>query len=515
MSRARAVAAALCAAFLLLPTVSAEAKDPKDRLRDRLKPGSPERKEELDDMRKRDKLPTAPAPATPGEPMPGQGQGPQRAPSLVGMHHGSVGIVGDLARVDLTLTVTNQNTIGSVEWRQTYAVDPRAEVIGAVLRRRTGAPILARTLTLGDARRIYDEARTLRPRRVPNRTRRPSRGRDPLRLERLAQDRLSIVVFPVDAGETVSIDLTFVTPLRGRGAHRIYEDVMGGRGLEPQVVQPNQPARPKPQRERPTTFVRTPDKAQWIVRTHGLVLDAEPEGMKLAEEWADGTLRFTGVAHTTADSRRPSIPMIVPQPENVAISVRSGGFGNRTALWRFDPKSYLESKGITPSRGIELRLLGHGKETSRIAPWSFHAHDDPLPVAAHVRSVKRGLRYTVQVLDKDGNEIRRFEERLPIRTVPVQNELEVALTGWHRAALVRRVNDWAEGDAKRRVHALRYAVDVGVLVQGTAALAVPNAELRMISRESRRLYRQDGAVLGAQRREADLKVPPSGSMSER
>lgn len=515
MSRARAIAAVLCAAFLFLPTTPAEAKDPKDRIKDRLKPGSKERKAELDDMRKRGKLPTAPAPATPGEPMPGQRERPQRAPSLVGMHHGSVGIIGDLARVDLTLTVTNQNTQGAVEWRQTYAIDPKAEVIGAVLRRRTGAPIIARTLRLEDARRIYDEARTLRPRRMPVRPRRPTRGRDPLRLERLARDRLSIVVFPVDAGETVSIDLTFVTPLRGRGAHRVYEDVMGGRGLEPQIVQPNQPARPDPERERPTTFVRTPDRAQWIVRANGLVLDAEPDGMTLVEEWGDGTLRFTGVAHTTADSRRPSIPMIVPRPENVAISVRSGGFGNRTALWRFDPAGFLASKGIEPSRGASLRLLGQGKVSSRIAPCSFHATDEPLPVAAHVRSTKRDLRYTVVVLDAKGVEVARFAERLPIKTVPVANELEVALTGWHRAALVRRVQAWAGDDAQRRAQALRYAVDVGVLVQGTAALAVPNAELRRVSRESRRLYRQDGAVLGAQRREADLKVPPSGSMSGR
>jgi hypothetical protein len=62
---------------------------------------------------------------------------------------------------------------------------------------------------------------------------------------------------------------------------------------------------------------------------------------------------------------------------------------------------------------------------------------------------------------------------------------------------------------------VRYAVDLGVLVEGSAALAVPDSERRRLSPRNRRLYDTDGVPLGAPRHEADLKGPPRGALGDR
>jgi hypothetical protein len=88
------------------------------------------------------------------------------------------------------------------------------------------------------------------------------------------------------------------------------------------------------------------------------------------------------------------------------------------------------------------------------------------------------------------------------------------VSGWHRAALVHRVFGWAAHDGERRLRAQRFAVDMGVLVAGSSALAVPIRERARMSQRSRRLYDTDGVPLGAPRHEADVKSPPRGALKD-
>jgi hypothetical protein len=75
--------------------------------------------------------------------------------------------------------------------------------------------------------------------------------------------------------------------------------------------------------------------------------------------------------------------------------------------------------------------------------------------------------------------------------------------------LARRALDAAGDDPARAAAAVAFAVDAGVLLPGTAALAVPERERAGLVAESRRTYRTDGARLGAPDGEADLKSPPA------
>ena len=105
---------------------------------------------------------TTPTPANPRRPRPAPQ--PQGDASLVHLHHGSVRMVAGLARVDLTLEVRNMGP-RQMEWQRTYAIDPDAEIIGAVLRRETEDPITARTLNAPSAHQIYAQIRTPPPTR--------------------------------------------------------------------------------------------------------------------------------------------------------------------------------------------------------------------------------------------------------------------------------------------------------------------------------------------------------------
>jgi len=432
-----------------------------------------------------------------------------RSGSLVGLQEQKVRFVADLARVDLTLSIENVGT-SPVEWRQTYAMDSLAEVVGAVLQRVDMAPVNCRTLTIADARRIYDEARMprrSRSRRAPTRPRSPADDgtattRDPLRLERVARDQLEIIVWPVAPQETVQISLTFVTPLRGKGQMRTFVDPLGGEG--PRRLAPSlRPTAPTPD------GVKVTDSAVWTLDPRGLILDSDPTGMTLESEGEDGVLRFVGVKETSEQSGRPSVPFLIPGEVGGAIAVKSGTFGGRMAIWRFDPTTFLREHGI--EGGATLRLVDR-KGTSRIAPHVFAVNGDSLPVTARVKGTARKFRYAVQVLDEAGKVVSEHETSMAILREKYDSELEGTISGWHRASMVRRVFSWAGQDEAKRASALRYAVDVGVLVPGTAALAVPPKERALLSAASRRLYFQDGAPLGAQRREADMKSPPEGSV---
>ena len=413
--------------------------------------------------------------------------------SIVGVRHGKVTLIADLARVEMTLSVTNR-TVRPLEWRAGYIVGRHAELVGAVLHRfptpiRQAQIVDARTLPTAAARDIYQRIRTWRPpqqtpERVPN--------KDPLRIERPERHLLNLSLWPVGPSETVDITLTFVTPLRGRGVSRLYEDVLW-----------------MPAKRRTKSAPFTPRGDDLVVMTGNLVLDREPVGMKLMEEGKNGRLRFAARGSSNVPTE---ISFLVPNPVNDAISIRGGAFGARTAVWRFDPVGFARSRRITLERGQSLRLLPVAKSTSRIAPHVFHASSEPLPVAARVGRTAKGLEYVVALVDRKGKELERYPVTLPIRREELDASARGAITGWHRAALARRVLDWAGNNHVRRRTAIDYAVDLGVLVTGTSALAVPADELRVLPRALRTRYRTEGATLGAQRREAKMKSPPLQAM---
>ena len=448
--------------------------------------------------------PTAPAPTT----------GPRREPptpeptapgtSLVHLHHGSVRMVADLARVDLTLEVQNVGVV-PMEWERRYAIDPAAELIGAVLKRVNEDPIQARTLSTEDATRVYASIRTPPPERTPG-------NRDPLLVSRERNDRLRIQIWPIEAQETVRVELTFVTPLRGEGARRTYVDVMGGPAHE--VTPRRGRTEPEPEAERPRDGgTRAAPQADWLMQPGALVLSSAPaEGMQLCGA-AGGRLHFTGPAATTPDHPAPRVSVLSQRRSAEAVLVGSGSYAGRIAAWRFDPRAYLVSKGFAIYDTLQLRLRPLDASCQRMAPDAFGARDEALPVTARVPSrTATEIAYRVDVLDRDGQLVAAFDESVPLVHQALDDDLEGAVSGWHRAQLVRRVLRWAHTDAGHQIEAQRFAVDMGVLVPGSSAIAIPAAEKRRLRAGLRRLYESDGVPLGAQQREADLKAPPRGSL---
>ena len=454
--------------------------------------------------------PTAPRPA----PAPAPGRVPQPAPaptpdtSLVHLHHGRVQIVGDLARVDLTLEVQNVGE-QDMEWRRAYAIDPAAEIIGAVLLRRNELPLQARTLTSFDAFRCYARVRTPPP------TRAPTQPRDPLLVARPEADRLEIQIWPIAANETIRVELTFVTPLRGHGARRTYVDVMGGpaRGERPapRLTQPD------PARERePAPSAMIDAQADWLVQPGDLVLSSgKPSGMNYSGE-VGGRLQFSGIAATRSDQPAPTVPFLARTRSTGAIYVGSGSFLGRVAMFRFDPREVLQAKGFVLSDGLTAHLVAVAGSTRHLVPASFGAYDEPRPVTAEVvdRAASE-IRYRLEVRGRDDQVVVAFDEVLPLRRDGIADELEDAITGWHRAQLARHTFRWAGADARHREAALRYAVDLGVLVPGTAALAIPAGERGRLTPRMRRIYLTDGVPLGARRGEADLKQAPRGAFDDK
>jgi hypothetical protein len=451
----------------------------------------------------------APAASSPTTPTPRRRPptpAPTRDTSLVHLHHGSVRMVAGLARVDLTLEVQN---IGPqvLEWGRTYAIDPSAELIGAVLKRANEDPIHARTLTTDDARRVYARIRTPPPSRTPR-----NRNRDPLMLTRERNDELRIQIWPINPQETVRVELTFVTPLRGEGAKRTYVDVMGG----PAKNDSKNPRLSRPERgnARPGRAPAMVDhKAEWLMQPGELVLSSAPaEGMHLRGE-AGGKLRFTGMAATTSSEPAPRVPFLTKQRSPEAVLIGSGSYAGRIATWRFDPRAYLVSRGFTLYDTLTVHLIETRGSCDRLAPHTFEATAEPRPVTARLSSrTARLLQYRVEVRDQAGRIITRSDETLPLVRKDLDKELEGAISGWHRAQVVRRVFAWAHTDASRQAHARRFAVDMGVLVPGSAAIAIPETEKRRLTRELRRLYESDGVPLGAQRREADFTQVPKGAL---
>jgi hypothetical protein len=365
---------------------------------------------------------------------------------------------------------------------------------------------VAQTLTIPDARRIYGEVRNPRP----TRTRRvPRRRGDPLRVERPSRERLDIVVWPIAPGETVRVGLTFVSPLRGRGVRRTYVDpIQGDLGPSPRN---GAPVTTEPDMQRRAYWASM--DASWLIDTGSLVPSGQPTGMIPAGK-AGGLLHYRGPSTPGYDSR-PTLPLRDPDASKEAIAVVGGGLGTRVAVFHLDPVAFLEEHDLPKvSPDCSLRLRKRSGSTSRIAPWILPITGAPQPVTARLFADSSSLRYAVEVLNPEGDVLHRVEVDRPVRRLKLDADRTGAITGWHRAALAARVRDWAGSNQVRVRKALAYAVDLGVLTAGTAALAVPPAERRRLRLRSRRQYFQDGAPLGAQGREADFRAPPPRSTSK-
>jgi hypothetical protein len=410
-------------------------------------------------------------------------------PAAVDLEHGDARFVGEIARVDVTLDVTNR-TGQVMEWARTVAIDPQAEVIGASLQRAGGEPVSCRTLPLEDARRIYGEARGPRP--TPG-----APGRDPLRLERERDEALRIVVFPIAPQERVRILVTFATALRGRDDLRTYVSPIGG----------FLPAEESPQR--PSDTALPPMETVLVVHPGSLTfVPASPEVVPAGS--AGAALRFHGAAEAPSPLALPTasgrISFAVPRGERRAIAVRGGGFGTRIALWRFDPAAFLRAHDIEPTPDLRLRLVGT-RGTQRVAPDTFAGTDEPATVSARLLPALDAAWTVVEVVDPVRGGVASIPFAAPVERTTLDEPLEDAVIAWHLSRLARRALAWAGDDSWRRSVALGFAVDAGVLVPGTAALAVPENEQRWLPRASRRQYLRDGKELGG---DADWIGPPSG-----
>jgi hypothetical protein len=195
----------------------------------------------------------------------------------------------------------------------------------------------------------------------------------------------------------------------------------------------------------------------------------------------------------------------VPRGDRRSIAVRGGGFGTRIALWRFDPRAFLEANGIEARHDVRLRLVG-ARGTHRVAPDLFAGTDAAAPVSARLLPTQEDATLSVEVTDPRKGGVATIPVSTAVERTALDEPLEDAVIAWHLSRLARRALAWAGGDAWRRGVAVAFAVDAGVLVPGTAALAVPENEQRWLPRPSRRQYLRDGALLG----DTDWVSPPSG-----
>jgi hypothetical protein len=215
--------------------------------------------------------------------------------------------------------------------------------------------------------------------------------------------------------------------------------------------------------------------------------------------------------HASYAGSRARVAFRAPEGPLPALAVRGGGLGTRVAVWRFDPTEFLAGHGLAGiGDDAVLRLTGTAGFTQRVVPGLVEASSPAIPMAARVLPGAEAVTYTVEVDTRDGT--KRFSCAEPLARADVEEDLLDAVTAWHRARMARHVLAWAGGDAEKMAKAVAYAVDLGVLLPGTAALAIPEDEQRRLSRESRRTYRRDGALLGSPNGESDMIRPPDGSI---
>jgi hypothetical protein len=447
----------------------------------------------------------------------------REATSWVTKRLDEVAVFADLARVDVSLEVTNGDGVGTtgrpLEWRRALSVDPRAELIGAVYTRADGMQTTSQILTALDARRLYGTATTVR-------------HRDPLWVTRERPETLEVTIFPVPPQATVRVVLSFVTPLYGRGAQLEYRDPLSVRVRRaPAPVTPGD-AVPAPEGQSPlplpagtppeiraavaraTRTVATPAPAAHLaaaavhVSFQGVLPAAPPEGATWAPR-EDGTWRIEPAPGADV----PPLHVRSVAGAAAARTFLAQGYPIATSAfaWRADPAALLASLGVDAEAATAVHLEAVSGSTSRIAPEVLAADEEPTVVMG--RAYRSGdVRMRVVAVGADGARLARRELVVPCDRSRPGEAVGDALRAYHRARLADRVARWAGADAKRQERALAYAVDMGVLRKGTAALAIPEDERGWLTKDDLRLYLTDGMPFDGDSPQGDFISPPPGSV---
>jgi hypothetical protein len=406
----------------------------------------------------------------------------------VGVRVGQARFLRDLARVDVTLAATN-TTGGQIEWAREFPMETAAEVIGCSLMRAGRPELIARTLTFEDGRRIYEE--TVRP-PTP-----PPTGRDPLRVERTRDERLSVTVFPMAPGETVRVRLTFAVPLEGPARERRF--------LEPLWL--DQSTRPTP--GGPAVLHREVGTLTSLLVEPGGLAYAGAESATVAEG-ARGTLLTFRPEQPSGAGAQARLVFNAPEGALPALTVPGGGLGTVVAFWQFDPARFLAEQGLEARAGSMIDLAAGGGLAQRLVPAQVPAHGPAVTVCARVFPQAASIPYHVRVATPEGERRVRLEQ--PFERSGADRDLVDTVAAFYRSRLARHVLAWGRGrGAAEQRTAMEYAVDMGVIVPGTCALAIPSDEQERLSRASRRQYRRDGAEVGAADGEADWIGPPAGA----
>ncbi len=439
--------------------------------------------------------------------------------SWVTKRRDEVAVFADLARTDVTLEVTNAAPAGArgpgLEWRRTLAIDPRADLIGAVYVPPTGETTAGRTLLAMDARRLYGE--------TTNR----GNGRDPLWVTREEKDLLDVTIFPVQPNATVKVVLSFVTPLVARGGRSEYRDPLSVRPTPRVVTQPetDPPDSPIPVPENAPEPIKAalrqaaaeaakPAETARLsatvvtVKFEGTMPDGPPTGVCWSSE-PDGTWRI----EPNADSDLPPLPIRSLGDSQGARVFAAAGSPMLTSafVWRADPAAILTGLGVDAALGVSLALDSVPGSSSRIAPEVLAADDDPTVVMGRAYDSKSVV-VTARAVSPEGKTLASRRLVVPAtRTVPPENVVD-AMRAYHRARLAERVIRWAGERPDRRSLALDYAVDVGALVPGVAVLAIPKSERGPLPRQELHLYLTAGVPFDGDSDAGDVKAPPSGSV---
>jgi hypothetical protein len=409
-----------------------------------------------------------------------------------------VAVCAGLARVDVVLELTNRSERG-LEWRRTLVMDPAADLVGARYTRPDGKTTVALSLDAGEAERLYRRATD------------PNYGKDPLRIDRPARDRLEVRIFPVPAGATVRLALAFAAPLQGRGSRAAYHDPLDAHpDLEPAAAQASLPrasgdavpvslsvpiARyvPASVRLRLTDALPGAPPAGWDVTPSpgGVLLLSPVPGQDPASAVEVRSLRAAGDVTVFPAGGLPS--------------------ATNAFVWRLDPAAAAAELGLEALAGVTLRLSSVEGVTSRIAPESVPAAAEPTIVMGRAWSASK-VEVRVDAVGADGKTLVTRTVALP--AVPGRSDEPVAdaIRAYHRARLAERVFRWAGSDAKRLQQAKDYAVDLGVVGPYVSALAVPKDERGFMSRREVAHYLTDGMPFDGDSTQGDFKPAPPGSV---
>jgi hypothetical protein len=379
----------------------------------------------------------------------------------------------NVARTDVVLTLANPAGVAQ-SWTHAYDMDPRAEVVGASFGRPGGPETRARTLPTEQAADYY------------GRTERPTTGRDPLWVRRESPDRLDVSVTPVPAGGVVTVRLTFVTPLSGRGAALTHDDPIR---LDPER---SSPAPTTPRDPEPVSpHVLEGVAATYAPGAFGAPTGGTPEPVRSRARVASGASAAREVAHVFPAGGYPLF---------------TSGFACRV-----DPERVVRAMGLVPSCEVRFLVREVGGATYRVAPASLLSTDGPTLVMGRTRT-KGEVRIAFEARDWGNVLLGRRECVFSASPERIDASMAETLLAYHRARLVERaVDEWAGDREGRLARVTQYAVDLGVVRRGSSLLAIPKDEQDFLTLRERHTYATDGAAWGGGGDSVDFAPPPPGA----